>query len=81
MARALAALACLLAAARADFHAGSGVLLTVPPIGVAGDAASQDAAMQPISGVVFGLSRPFSQYPGGGLVVLLLDNAACNTWW
>ena len=74
-------LALLAAAARADWHDGSGVFLQVPPLGVAGDAASMDAAMMPISGKVYGLPTPYTQYPGGGLVVLLLDNAVCNTWW
>ena len=75
------ALALAAAAARAGWHAGSGILLQVPPLGVAGDAASMDAAMEPISGKVFGLPMPFTQHPGGGLVVLLLNNAVCNTWW
>jgi hypothetical protein len=75
------ALALAAAAARADWHDGSGILLQVPPLGVAGDAASMDAAMQPIAGKVFGLPMPFSQHPGGGLVVLLLDSAVCDTWW
>ena len=75
------ALALAAAAARAGWHDGSGILLQVPPLGVAGDAASMDAAMEPISGKVFGLPMPFTQHPGGGLVVLLLNNAVCNTWW
>ena len=74
-------LALAAAAARAGWHDGSGILLQVPPLGVAGDAASMDAAMEPISGKVFGLPMPFTQHPGGGLVVLLLNNAVCNIWW
>jgi len=78
--RLLAALALLAAAARAGWHDGSGILLVLPPIGVAGDDAAMSAAMEPISGVVYGLAKPYSQYPGGGLRVLLLNNAVCNTW-
>ena len=68
--------------ARADWHSGSGILLNLPPICLnISDPACIDVALQPISGVVFGLATPFSQYPGGGLAVLLLDNAVCNVWW
>ena len=66
--------------ARADWHPGSGILLNLPPICLnISDPVCIDVALQPISGVVFGLATPYSQYPGGGLAVRLVYNGEAAT--
>jgi hypothetical protein len=52
--------------ATADFNEGSGVMLTVPPLGSVG----------PINGRVWGLPSPLSQF-----VAIVLDSSACAIFW
>ena len=52
--------------AAADWHPGSGIMVMLPPLG----------NVTPISGVIWGLAPPMTQYQ-----VLILNNAVCNVWW